>query len=247
MQCGWMPINLYYKVSLGKMSAYLMVAAVLSLYAIPNAAQPTVNIGILLTGGDHYIIGSPRVQPGADIALETVKKRISEGEYVNFTITSFYRITEFYCSPFHMTALGIASDLYYHNGVVGYIGPSCSFPALGVADLAAHWNVPVVSGVATLTDLGNKVRFPTLTRTGYIDGTLAAFIFRIFQRYEWRRCSMVWDSWPTFRLIAIAVRDYLLSKEVYIHDANIQAYGSMEEAFDDAAVNGRSKYNECHL
>ncbi|XP_072020467.1 atrial natriuretic peptide receptor 1-like [Amphiura filiformis] len=223
-----------------QMWIHLTVVIILSLSAYSNvAARTIVNIGILLPEGERYIFTTSRVKPGVDIALETIKQRITESKYVNFTLTSCYRNTGLLCSPNHMIAPGISSELYFQNSVIAFIGPPCSFPTIGVADLSAYLNVPLVSGVSTSSDLDNKIRFKTLTRTAYKLGTLGTFMYEIFQRYGWRRCSIVWDNWPTFRLVSSAIRNILTSKEVYIHDVPISDYGSMEEALDSAAINSR--------
>ena len=219
------------------------VASLLFLSAVySDASQTIVHLGVLLPAGERYIFVTSRVKPGVDIALETVQKRIYENKYLNFTLKSSFQNTGLLCSPNHMIAPGIASELYFRNSVDAFVGPPCSFPTIGVADLAAHWNIPILSGVSTSSDLDNKARFRTLTRTAYKLGTLATFVYKIFERYNWRRCSIIWDSWPTFRLVSTAVRKTLTSKEVYIHDIPLSDFDSMEEAFDNAAVHSRSKY-----
>lgn len=202
----------------------------------------TVNIGVLLQGGERYIFTTSRVKPGVDIALETITKRIQDGEYVNFTLKSYYQNTGPVC-PSYMNAAGIASMMYFRNDVVAFIGPPCSFETISVSDLSAFWNIPVVSGVSTSSTLDNKARFKTLTRTAYKLGTLGAFIAQVFDKYNWRRCSIVWDNWATFRIASSAIRATLLAREFHIHDVPIQEFGNEEDAFDEAAINSRSKYN----
>ena len=212
----------------------------LCFYTFGSIWAITVNIGVLLQDGERYIFTTSRVKPGVDIALETINKRIQEGKYVNFTLKSYYQNTGPIC-PSYMNAAGIASTLYFQDDVVAFIGPPCSFETIGVSDLSAFWNIPVVSGVSTSSSLDNKARFKTLTRTAYKLGTLGAFLAQVFDKYSWRRCSIVWDNWATFRIVSSAIRATLLAKEFYIHDVPIGDFENDEDAFDDAAINSRSK------
>lgn len=204
-----------------------------------TASALEINIGILLPEQERYIFHTPRINPAVDIALETVQQRITEGHYVNFSMTSFYRNTGPLCSPNHIIAAGISSRLYFENDVVAFIGPPCSFATVAVADLSAFWNVPVITGVSTSADLDNKSRFKTLTRTSYKLGSLAEFMARIFEMFQWRRCAIVWDNWPTFRLIANSIRARMLSSEYFVYDVPIAEYSSITEAVDQAANNSR--------
>ena len=201
-----------------------------------------IKIGILLPVAENLIFHKIRIQPAVDIALETVNELGVNGQYANFSVVGIYRDSGPKCSPTFMRAAGLASQLYYENDVDVFVGPLCSFSTKAVADLAAFWNIPIVSGLSTSSDLDNKIQYETLTRTAFKFGALGSFITDIFEKFGWKRCSLVWDDFGTWRLASGAVRAKFADKEFYIHDVRIASFASEKKALDDAASHGRSKY-----
>ena len=126
-----------------------------------------IKIGILLPIAENLIFHKIRIQPAVDIALETVNALGPNGSYANFSVTGIYRDSGPKCSPTFMRAAGLASQLYHENDVDVFVGPLCSFSTKAVADLAAFWNIPIVSGLSTSSDLDNKIQYKTLTRTAF--------------------------------------------------------------------------------
>lgn len=42
---------------------------------------------------------------------------------------------------------GLASDLFYKEKVVAFIGPGCTYALDPTARLASYWNVPILTGM----------------------------------------------------------------------------------------------------
>ena len=62
------------------------------------------------------------------------------------------RIFSSYPSCSGARAPGLATDMYFRDSVIAFIGPACAFALEPVARLAAYWNTPIITG------MGDQVR-----------------------------------------------------------------------------------------
>ncbi|XP_072021372.1 atrial natriuretic peptide receptor 1-like [Amphiura filiformis] len=137
-----------------------------------------------------------------------------------------------------MDAPGFAADFYYDENVAGFFGPLCSGETAPVADLCSHWNIPIVSGVSTSGALDDKSRYRTLTRTSFKASNLVDFMVTIFRRYNWKRCSIIWDSnqayWRT--VLTPSLINILGQDGVTLRDFEMNSFGRDIKAIMEAAV-----------
>ena len=76
------------------------------------------------------------------------------GQNVSFYCLVFWNTT-FYIAAFpgvcsslpHVYLVpALAAELYHKEGVIGLVGPGCTYALDPVARLAAYWNIPIVTG-----------------------------------------------------------------------------------------------------
>ncbi len=41
---------------------------------------------------------------------------------------------------------GYASEMYYNDKVIAFVGPGCTYALDPVARLAGYWNIPIITG-----------------------------------------------------------------------------------------------------
>ena len=202
---------------------------------------PEIRAGLLLQTGGVEIFDQVRIQPAVDIAIEKVKALVDTGSYMNFSLSYVFQSTGAKCSPSVMMAPGVASDLFYRHGVRLFLGPACSFECKGVSDLAAFWNVPVLSGASTSGDLGNKAQYKTLTRTAFQLGAMGRFAVALFKKWSWTRCSIIWNDTSIWKITATSVKGKLEEAGIYINPVVLGLQESNQAALDAAVRRGRSK------
>lgn len=72
---------------------------------------------------------------------------------VHIWLTHFYISPNFcFCIQSYPTcsgeiAPGIAADMHFRDDVIAFIGPACAFALEPVAQLAAYWNTPIITGM----------------------------------------------------------------------------------------------------
>ncbi|XP_038077155.1 atrial natriuretic peptide receptor 3-like [Patiria miniata] len=204
-----------------------------------QAAPPNIHMGLLLETGGAESFDRFRVQPAVDIALETVRRRVDTGAYLNFTLTYEFQSTGARCTPSSMIAPGVASNMFHQRGVGVFLGPGCSFQCAAVADLAAYWNVPVLSGAATSAGLDNKAQYKTLTRTAFHLGALGQFVVALFNRWSWARCSIIWEDIGLWAILTGSIRSRLEEAEIYVNPVILGLQASTQDALDAAVRRGR--------
>ena len=213
-------------------------------HAEVQAAPPEIRAGLLLqVDGAEILIDRFRIQPAVDIAMESVKRLVDTGSYLNFSMSYVFHSTGTRCSPSMMSAPGIASKLFYRQGITVFLGPACSFECKGVADLAAYWNVPILSGASTSGDLNNKAQYKTLTRTAFQLGVIGHFSVALFNKWSWTRCSIIWDDLSIWKIISTSIMGSLREAGIYINQVVLGLHKSKEAALEAAVRRGRSKDN----
>ena len=166
--------------------------AIFVLLLICTAVHANVNVkvGMLhLSNTNEPLINKYTLSVAADIAFETVAKRLETGEYKNFSVS--YVSTDGCCTRPVRSSGALAASLYHDHAVDSFLGPPISPDMAAVADLSAYWNLPVFSGVATSALLDDKYRFDTLTRTGPCVELMIRFMTAIFHEFGWKTCVVL--------------------------------------------------------
>ncbi|XP_022085038.1 atrial natriuretic peptide receptor 1-like isoform X2 [Acanthaster planci] len=76
----------------------------------------------------------------------------------------------------------LAASMYYDHGVDAFLGPAKSGEMTAVADMAAYWNLPVITAAESSFHLADKARFATLTRTFPATTSVSKYLASIFQQ-----------------------------------------------------------------
>ena len=195
---------------------------------------------LLSPSGSNF--GLIHLKPTIDIAFEAVNAAAASGQYyTNFTMSYELRELATSCSNPVLTASGIAADLFTGYPIAGFLGPPCSTATEAVSDLAGYWNLPVVSGVSTSSDLDNKVRHRTLTRVSYQTKGLVDSLFACLEFFQWRRVSLVWGS-GIGSLVLSSVLGRSVTLDLDLHEFPLGSYESSAQALLEASIVSRSKF-----
>ena len=187
-----------------------------------------------------YPLHYKHFKPACDIAIETINEAARNAAYLNVTFSLEWSTTGKTCGQPFMTAPGIASEMYYKHNVMALFGPPCSAEASGVADLAAYWNIPNLSGVSISSVLDQKERYRTFTRTSFKLTTLSYFFLSVFQTFEWNAVAVMWDE-VFGPLIALTVEISFIPKNILVNSVQLSEYRNITEALQAAVARGRSK------
>ena len=223
---------------------WLLIVFLLILPYFATGNPTHIHMGVILNDV-VFDLDYVHFKPSIDIAFDEIKRRVNSGEYRNFTLSYIFKITDNTCGRPTMKAPGIAADFYYKENVAGFFGPLCSGETAPIADLCSHWNIPVVSGVSTSGTLDNKSRYRTLTRTSFKASNLVDFMVAIFRRYNWKRCSIIWDSneayWRT--VLKPSLIDILGHDGVTLRDFEMNSHGrNIRNIMQAATEKARSKF-----
>ena len=182
-------------------------------------------------------------KPPLDIAIETIKETVGRKEYLFFDIKYINRFTETDCGGRSvMRAPGKIAELFYSHEIQCIFGPLCSPEAAAVADLAAFWNVPVLSGSTTADYLDDKSRYQTLTRLAFKQSTLAKFVAHICKEFGWNAAAVLAQSaFGYWSFVAPAISGYLSEQSVRLNGVLWTDYESTGDALRAAISRGRSK------
>ncbi len=206
-------------------------------------ATTNITIGLILgdTNHDmHYRIYVPAV----DIALENIHADVAAGKLLPVRMKYHLAVTDNDCGRTHMVAPGVASILYNQYKPDVLFGPNCSPEAGPVADLAAYWNIPMLTGATTAHFLDNKVRYRTFTRLPFKQSTFSEFVLTLFKRFDWTAGAIIINSvhiYWTFVAPALIDRLRLNGIEIIVIELSSYKTNRAKNAID-ALQNRRSKY-----
>lgn len=143
-----------------------------------------------------------------------------------------------------MKAPGIATTLYYEHKVKAFIGPPDSAETERVADLAAYWNIPILSGVSTYSALDNKSRYLTLTRTSNKISTIVAVTNQLFKEFAWNAAAIIYAG-GYYEDVYNDLEESFVTNNISVHNVRLPWGYIHQDQFKqfmaDAAKKGRSK------
>nr|XP_002733063.1 PREDICTED: atrial natriuretic peptide receptor 1-like [Saccoglossus kowalevskii] len=91
-------------------------------------------------------------------------------------------------------AAGYTVDMHLKEHVDVIIGPPCSSACMISGQLAAFWNIPIISWVATSPDFDDKNIYSTLGRSLGPFTKLGMFLMEIMASYNWNRAVIVYST-----------------------------------------------------
>ena len=224
-------------------SWHLILLLLLSTAMSNNVNNETqITLGLILgnkaAGLDYLHFLPPFV-----IGLEYVERGVRENHYLPITFQYVFETTDDNCGRTVMRAPGIAVRMYTNHNIQAFFGPICSPETGPVADLATSWNIPILSGVSSSSDLDSKTRYKTLTRTSYQISGLSNFFETIFRENLWNSVAIILDKttrvvyWPN---AVTAISKTLSTSDVVVH--TVDMFGDAKLALFDAISQGRSKF-----
>ncbi|CAF4372499.1 unnamed protein product [Rotaria sp. Silwood2] len=78
--------------------------------------------------------------------------------------------------------------------IVGIIGPELSREAVIIAPVGNSLGIPVIAYSATSPDLSDKSAYPNFYRTVPPDNTAAKVLIKLFNRYDWTSCLIIYQN-----------------------------------------------------
>ena len=225
-----------------RLNAFAFLVA--TLWVALHSTSTEIVIGVILNKVP-FVLDYLHFKPSVDIAIDTINTRVQHGDYLNMSMSYVFRTTDHTCGDPKMKAPGIASDIYHNYNVSAFFGPLCSGETAPVADLCAHWNIPILSGASTSGILDNKNRFATFTRASYKVSNLVDFMVTVFKKYNWKRGSIIWDStqayWRT--VLTPSLLDTLGNNNVTVLMYEMNSFdGNIKEIMTAAVGKSRSEY-----
>ena len=213
-------------------------------WSLVNAGQINslyqIKVGLLFSD-IGYPLHYRHFKPACDIAFKTINNLGREGVYLNLSMSYAWSTTDKFCGDPFMKAPGIASQLYHEHNIMVFFGPPCSDETFGVADLAAYWNIPILSGVSTSTALDQKNRFRTLTRTSYKLSSLVNFFLSLFERNDWQAAAVMVDQTIYWPIVANGLKDIFTANGIEVNYVPLAKYLDINDALVDTIKRGRSK------
>ena len=91
-------------------------------------------------------------------------------------------------------ALSAACQAVSTSNIVGIVGPAFSRVTRSVAEFAERTGMPVISYAATDPELSNRNTYPTLYRTASSDSAAATAIAKLFARFNWTSCVIIYQN-----------------------------------------------------
>ena len=212
-----------------------------------TSCMTSVQLGVILPADPKYPWCLQKVVPAISYAVENVQKM---GLLPGYNIS--VKTRDSYCSE----TLGplAAVDFYMNDQVHVFLGPVCDYAIAPVARFSPHWNIPVLSAGALVTDFDNKLEYKLLTRVHGAYSNGADFILNIAHIFNWTRIGLIYHdnkmkgkgkSNCYFRMEALF---YKLSRAFgeepwnYGFDENQPQFYNPDKFLREASEHVRSKY-----
>ena len=203
--------------------------------------KPNITVALMFRDLCHFL-NYRHFKPPCDIAIASVNG--DKGNYL-MSLKSIWRHSGMPCGWSTMKAPGIAADLFYEDNVKAFFGSPDSDETEGIADLAAYWNIPILSGVSTYPTLDNKRRYSTLTRTSNKVSTLSACVIQLLKTFDWTAVAGIHTTIYYRQLFesleSAMIRQNVSVHTVYLTNENRYTVEGVRKAMANAVQRGRSK------
>uniref|UniRef100_H2MS28 Natriuretic peptide receptor 3 n=1 Tax=Oryzias latipes TaxID=8090 RepID=H2MS28_ORYLA len=147
-----------------------------------------IDVLVFLPQNNSFLFSSARVAP----ALRYAQRRLQAGEG-NFS--GFHFNLHFQSSDSPNEALFALVDRSCARKPDLILGPVREYEAAGVARLASHWDIPMISAGALAAGFGNKnSEFSQLTRIAPHYVKMAETFSALFERFGWRSALLLYEE-----------------------------------------------------
>ncbi|PIK62831.1 putative atrial natriuretic peptide receptor 1-like isoform X1 [Apostichopus japonicus] len=208
-----------------------------SITLVAVATEPNNEVSILSVYGEDTGTDEIHLRPAVQIAVETVRSRVRQGEYHEFQFNVIHKSID--CQGYPIEGPALAALYYLQYNVTAFVGPPCTVDIISVADLAASWNIPAISGVASAVELSDKTRFTTFTRTSFLADGLASAVVATMSRYNWKRCSFISSNTGYWSIMEEALANVLQQNNIFVHFVGLEYFQSTKAAMQEAGKLGR--------
>jgi hypothetical protein len=125
--------------------------------------------------------------PAIDYAIENLSK---------FNLLPGYNVTSETHDSMCSETMGPLSavDFYMNRHVHVFFGPVCDYAIAPVARFSPHWNIPVLSAGALVTDFDNKSEYKLLTRVHGAYSNGADFFLDIASQFNWTNLGLIYHD-----------------------------------------------------
>lgn len=201
-----------------------------------NDTHTEVRIAVLFSGFGSRLDVS-QLKPAIDVAFDEVAERVDRGEFLNFTYTRYVRET---VRDGPRIGVGLVADLVRDYDIHAVLGHPSSSEMYGIGDLVAHWNIPAITGAAITSELEDRTRYTTFTRTSMRSEAIGGFIVSILETYGWNLCTVFHTS-GVFTLISDAIIGVLDGRDVINKPFSINLEPNVTVLLQEAQSISRSK------
>lgn len=229
-----------------KFLVHIHICVVFTTVLIKRCDSTIIKLGVILPEDPRYPWSLKRVMPAIDYAIENLPKY---NLLLGCTVIPETRDSE--CSE-TMGPLS-AVDFHMNKNVHVFFGPVCDYAIAPVARFSPHWNIPVLSAGALVTDFDNKTEYKLLTRVHGAYSNGADFFLHIASKFNWTNLGLIYhDNKGTgkgksdcyFRMEALFFKlKQAFGKEPWNKnfDEKFPAQNDFEEILKLASLNTRSK------
>ncbi|XP_020289738.1 atrial natriuretic peptide receptor 1 isoform X2 [Pseudomyrmex gracilis] len=184
------------------------------------------NVGVLMASHLDSPFDLERCGPAVDLALAEVN------DFLSVHNVQLRKVQGSYPSCSGAKAPGLAADMHFQDKVIAFIGPACAFALEPVAQLAAYWNSPIITGMGDQGIFKDKSKYPTLTRMSYCQCRLRLVFASVFKEFGWSHVALILDRSDLFSLTVGKNLEYGLRKDGLLKFVRELDGNSENESYD---------------
>uniref|UniRef100_A0A0L8GAR7 Receptor ligand binding region domain-containing protein n=1 Tax=Octopus bimaculoides TaxID=37653 RepID=A0A0L8GAR7_OCTBM len=87
----------------------------------------------------------------------------------------------------------MAAELFYHDKIVAFIGPACTYAVEPTSLMASYWDIPLITGLGDNGKFKNKTIYTTMTRMSFCQCRIRRVLSSVFHYYHWKNISLIYD------------------------------------------------------
>ncbi|CAI9725727.1 atrial natriuretic peptide receptor 1-like [Octopus vulgaris] len=149
-----------------------------------------IKVGVLGLDYEGYPFSIPRIGPAIEQGIERVNNDMLNS---SFKLTPVIKVYGHYCAT--SKAPGMAAELFYHDKIVAFLGPACTYAVEPTSLMASYWNIPLITVILLIVPGETKRKFLLEAyNMGYIDGQyvfidIVMFLFdgEYVGNHDWKR------------------------------------------------------------
>nr|XP_006813675.1 PREDICTED: atrial natriuretic peptide receptor 1-like [Saccoglossus kowalevskii] len=170
---------------------------------------------------------APFVAPLIGPAMQIARDQINADTTSFPNITLNFTIHETGCTDDGKLCLQEVIDGVIYNEVAGIIGPPCSNSAEICGLLAAHWNVPMISYVASSETLSDKTKYETFSRVSTPVSKDVQALVEFVSSNRWRHVGLIRSDTSWADIVYRNIQTQLHSRNITMISEYIDDYSNI--------------------